>query len=398
MEVFLAQDAQSQEGNNSICILPWIHQYFEIEGCYSACCFALKHKFGKDLSPAEAFNSDEMKKLRLAMLSDKKPITCNICYDFEKNGINSHRKRMNSGYSDYTKLYHTTKEDGSINTPPIYLDVRFGNLCNFTCRMCGSYASSSWIKEEKYNGSETARHYDYWTSNDEFWKYIEDIKNHMRFLYFAGGEPFVQEGHYMLLDLLIKNGCSKNISLSYNTNLSYNGVFKGYDIEQLWKEFKKVELWPSIEGFEEKAEYGRKGLDFDLFKKNSIKFSKYINTFSIVSSVFSISSNIELIKWIKSINKQFSISNLENNKQHKTTIFSTELKRKILKDYKNQINDITLTEYELTCVLDSLRHMMSQDDSHLAKGFKERNTKSDLFRNESFESVFPELAEWYKNI
>ena len=84
----------------------------------------------------------------------------------------------------------------------------------------------------------------------------------MRFLYFAGGEPFVQEGHYMLLDLLIKSGCSKNISLSYNTNLSYNGVFKGYDIEQLWKKFKKVELWPSIEGFGEKAEYGRKGIGF----------------------------------------------------------------------------------------------------------------------------------------
>ena len=48
-----------------------------------------------------------------------------------------------------------------------------------------------------------------------------------------------------------------------------------------------------------------KVLDFDLFKSNSIKFSEYINTFSIVSSVFSISSNIELIKWIKSINKQF---------------------------------------------------------------------------------------------
>ena len=42
--------------------------------------------------------------------------------------------------------------------------------------------------------------------------------------------------------------------------------------------------------------------------------------------------------------------------------------------------------------------MNSFDDNYLAPKFKERNVQSDLFRNESFESVFPELAEWYRNI
>jgi hypothetical protein len=42
--------------------------------------------------------------------------------------------------------------------------------------------------------------------------------------------------------------------------------------------------------------------------------------------------------------------------------------------------------------------MNSKDDSNLQSKFKEMNLRSDLFRNESFESVFPELAEWYRNI
>ena len=42
--------------------------------------------------------------------------------------------------------------------------------------------------------------------------------------------------------------------------------------------------------------------------------------------------------------------------------------------------------------------MMSRDDSHLAGDFKKYNTKLDLYRNESFESVYEELSEWYKNI
>ena len=61
--------------NKSICILPWIHQYGDLSGKYALCCFTLNHKnnlFGKGLSPLEAFNSEHMKSVRLAMLSGKK--------------------------------------------------------------------------------------------------------------------------------------------------------------------------------------------------------------------------------------------------------------------------------------------------------------------------------------
>ena len=246
---------------------------------------------------------------------------------------------------------------------------------------------------------ESPNHYDHWTNNIDFWKDIESIKKYIRVLYFAGGEPFVQEGHFKLLKLLIKSDLAKNIELDYNTNLSYSGSFKGDDIEKLWKHFKKVDLWPSIEGFNEKAEYGRKGLNFDLFKENSIRFSEYIDTFSLVSSIYSISSNIDLIKWIKSINKTFNITNLTNPSYQSTTVLPNELKKYIIAKYKKELSTIkNINTYEINNVLDSLRHMTSYDDSSLAPKFKERNIQSDLFRNESFESVFPEFAEWYKNI
>jgi hypothetical protein len=405
LEVFLAQDAQSQEGNNSICILPWIHQHGDLEGNYAPCCFTLASKdsfFGKGMSPLQAFNSSYMKSLRLGMLNNQKPTPCAVCYNWENNGIESHRKRMNSLYSNYSHLYTKTNIDGSLDSPPIYLDFRFGNLCNFSCRMCGSYASSSWSKEEKYHkvlSTDSPNHYDYWTDNDLFWEDLEKIKKYIKVLYFAGGEPFVQEGHYKMLELFVNSGLAKDVKLSYNTNLSYQGTFKGYDLEYLWSYFKNVELWPSIEGFEKRAEYGRKGLSMNLFKSNSEKFLKYISTFSLVSSVYSITSNIELIKWIKSINKTFSITNCENRDFHSTTIFSKEIKRKILSNYKVYLNNNQkLSSHEINSIIDSLKHMMSRDDSHLSEKFKLFNQRSDLYRNESFESVFPELAEWYKNI
>jgi organic radical activating enzyme len=403
LEAFLEQDEQSQEDRK--CILPWIHQYGDLSGQYGLCCFTLNgddNLFGKGLSPLEAFNSDHMKSVRLSMLANKPVKDCSICYNWEAQGIESHRQRMNSKYSSFHKLYNSTNDDGSVKNPPIYLDFRFGNLCNFSCRMCGSYASSSWSKESKYHGildNNAPNHYDHWTDNSKFWQDIDKIKKYIRVLYFAGGEPFVQEGHYKLLQFLIDNNCSKDIELSYNTNLSYNGSFKGYDIEKLWSSFKKIELWPSIEGFQEKAEYGRKGLDFSLFKANSLKFSQYIKTFSLVSSVYSITSNIELIKWIKSIDKSFSITNLANPSYQSTSIFPLYLKKAILKSYKEELLQLNnLSEYEINTIIDSLKHMNAKDDEHLSSKFKEINQRSDLYRNESFEAIYPELSEWYKSI
>ena len=47
----------------------------------------------------------------------------------------------------------------------------------------------------------------------------------------------------------------------------------------MWKKFDKVRIWPSIDGFGKKAEYGRKGLDWELFNENSKKFK---NTYQVI--------------------------------------------------------------------------------------------------------------------
>lgn len=405
MEVSLQQDERFPANKDTKCILPWIHQYGDLSGQYGLCCFTLNHDsnlFGKGLSPLEAFNSDPIRSARLEMLAGKQPKACKVCYDWEEEGIESHRQRMNQRFHNYSKLYSTTLDNGTITTPPIYLDFRFGNLCNFSCRMCGSYASSSWSKEDKHHGTlkqNAPNSYDPWTEDEKFWNDIEMIKKYIRVLYFAGGEPFVQEGHYKMLQFLVDNNCSKNIDLSYNTNLSYKGSFKGYDIEKLWSSFKSIDLWPSIEGFNKRAEYGRKGLDIELFKKNAERFSKYITSYSLVSSIYSITSNIELIKWIKIHKKSFNITNLVNPPYQSTTVLPTDLKKDIVQKYRLQISEIQdLSEHETKNIIGSLKYMNSRDDSHLQKRFKQINTRSDLYRNESFEAIFPELAEWYINI
>ena len=45
-----------------------------------------------------------------------------------------------------------------------------------------------------------------------------------------------------------------------------------------------------------------------------------------------------------------------------------------------------------------VKYMSSSDNSNLLKNFKQEQQRLDLLRNESFESVYPEYATWYKNI
>ena len=50
---------------------------------------------------------------------------------------------------DYLREH--TSEDGTIDTSAIpnkFMDVRFGNLCNLKCRMCGPTDSNQWYDDQ----------------------------------------------------------------------------------------------------------------------------------------------------------------------------------------------------------------------------------------------------------
>ena len=61
---------------------------------------------------------------------DKQHPHCQFCWDAERNGV---RTQRNSAFVDLTKLKK--------------IHLRFNNICNFKCRMCGIRA-----KVERYRG------------------------------------------------------------------------------------------------------------------------------------------------------------------------------------------------------------------------------------------------------
>ena len=404
MEDSLRQEEQSPNNKIKGCILPWIHMYGSLQGTFYNCCHVefnasnpiILGDHNQKLS--DIWNGEKLKQVRKDFLKGRPPKECvEVCYRVEGKGGNSNRLQVNKRFSDKAKVQNLTKPDGSLESYPSYIDIRFGNLCNFKCRMCGPGASSSWYKDAI--NPRSGGIIDYFSNNVQLWEELPTFLPYIEDVYFAGGEPFVQDGHYKLLDLMIESGYSSKISLQYNTNLSYSN-YKKHDLKELWSSFKSVSVWPSIEGWQERAEYSRKGLVWADFVKNADHFDNYITTFSSVISIFSIYTMPELIMWVKKQGKSYYGSLLQAPPYYDITCLPKESKSMINKKYKNFITkaESVLSNDDITQMLSWLKYMNSMDNTDRLEKFKEEQERLDQLRDESFVDTFPEFAEWYKTI
>ena len=402
LEGSLQQEEQSRNNNIKGCILPWNHIFGGLLGNYHLCCHAEYQESAPILGPAshsisQVWNAEPLKKVRKQFLKGDMPAVCKkVCYDREAIGVKSNRISVNERFENQKHLQDRTEKDGSLPSMPTYMDIRFGNLCNFKCRMCGPESSTSWYKDSKLSFSKTI---DPYTKNNALWEDMPNIIPHLTDVYFAGGEPFVQDGHYKLLQLLIDSGYCKDIKLQYNTNLSYT-KYKKFNLLEMWKNFLDVSVWPSIEGFESKAEYSRKGLNWNTFKYNVDHYKQHIKTFSSVISIFSITSMPDLIIWFKKNRMAYNGTLLTNPIECSITCLPNETKKLIIQAYKKFIKKYTpiLNRTDIEQMKEWLTYMTSRDDTHLLKRFKKEQERLDFLRNESFIDTFPEYATWYKNI
>ena len=144
---------------NSFCSIPWIHSATKTNGASRVCCLMSNYDTGnggqtghnfKTHSIEEIHNSEFTRKIRKQFLAGEKPVECATCWTKEANGGKSRRTFTNNMYKDiidYDKAVKLTAPDGSTTQMPIYWDLRFGNLCNLKCVMCGPQSSSMWYKD-----------------------------------------------------------------------------------------------------------------------------------------------------------------------------------------------------------------------------------------------------------
>jgi MoaA/NifB/PqqE/SkfB family radical SAM enzyme len=249
--------------HDKFCVLPWVSLETSPIGTTRPCCLAedeIKDQDGNKYSLMTTdlnvvHNSEYMRKLRQEFLDKKQPQTCRKCWNEERSGRTS--KRMHT----INRLEHiVTDTEWTVDAKPlVFIDFKLGNICNLKCRICGSWSSSTFAAEEvRFEGKESF-HYQMlkdgaWPrKNQRFWEDIDKLMDQVRYLEFTGGEPFMIQEHFALLERMVSKGIAHNVEIHYNTN----GTHYPENAEEIWKHFKTVEVAFSIDDVDERFEYQR---------------------------------------------------------------------------------------------------------------------------------------------
>ena len=214
------------------------------------CLFDDGKKF--NLDPFKWWASKDLQVLRQQFIQGQRPKGCYKCWNDEDSGKKSLRQSINESRYDKSLLLHPKIKQIKFST---------GSNCNLACRMCLPQLSTGVNRVWEKINKKGAPPYDYDYQSENM------IKQHARTLEYIdiiGGEPFYHKKFLSLLDWLVDNKCTENLTIFVTSNMTKIN-FK--IIEQL-KKFKKVVISASLDGVDKTYEYIRPGAKFDTVWKN----------------------------------------------------------------------------------------------------------------------------------
>lgn len=284
----------------SFCAMKWLHQTLYLHtGDNHSCYHPRPHHIGLDeiaADPSALHNTRWKKEQRKKMLEGERPQECYYCWNIEDLPGEHISDRMIHSSSDFSEpLIEKLAElpwDAPVN--PRYLEVSFGNGCNYRCGYCCPQASTMWTEEIKKHGNydltynqygiEFMNNGTYYGPKDEnpyieaFWKWWPSLKNDLHTLRITGGEPLMNPGAMQFFDLL-EDEPAPHLEITLNSNLGV--TFDRVDrliarvtslVRQ--KKIRKFSFFTSIDSWGAQAEYMRTGLKCDHWERNMLEVVK----------------------------------------------------------------------------------------------------------------------------
>ena len=328
-------------------------------------------------------NSKWLKDLQNQFIAGEKPTGCARCWREEEAGIQSKRQL---DYQRHQKIFDVVdlKNSNFIN-----ISLAFGNLCNLACRICNPGASSKWASEQKkIDGIKYPIHE--WFKSDSI---MEDIFSHTKnavHIDIPGGEPLLIEinEHLEFLERFIKSKNADKNSLHYTTN---GTTFPKENYQQIWKNFKFVDIQLSIDDIESRFEYNRWPARWDQVYSNIKRYQKLVKdnknlrlSISHSISAFTILYANEFFKWCIREGLPAPWMGLISKPIYYSPSVLPNLVCKKISDIlgKSRIKEVR-----------KLKDYLQYDNSQYLDQFLSVTRKLDTIRNQNFQTTFPELAE-----
>lgn len=380
-----------KEAGPTFCLAKWHHVTMYLQSGETHSCYHPKpHKIPlSELvdNPSALHNTNEKKLERKMMLEGKKPEGCQYCWNIEAMGPNyiSDRHIRNGSIFTDERFEQTAKGPWDQNINPEYLEINFGNECNFKCGYCHPKYSTRFYQEIKEHGPVTnvknhrcdidwMKLYQREEENpyvDAFWKWWPELRKTLNIMRITGGEPTMHRSTYMVLDEIDKDP-TPWLELNINSNLGTKTAM----VERMSKSVRKLvdegkirsfKLFSSIDTWGPRAEYIRTGLDLELWEKNLHTYLTLTNspvTFMITFNIFSVTTFKSLLEKILEWRNTYDWYDDPVNPQHRVRFDTPYLREPLQYD----MNILPKEEF-MPYMEESLQFMKDNVDDKSGKKF-----------------------------
>ena len=434
-----------KEFSPTFCFAKWYHTTIYLQtGETHSCYHPPPHKVDLQsikFNPSSLHNTEHKKQERKDMLEGKKPSGCQYCWNVESMGadyISDRHIRSSSIYNE-NRITEIKENSWDFDVNPEYIEISFGNECNFKCGYCHPKASSRYYNEIKqfgpYSMSKNHRCDINWFNIYEedtnpyvkaWWEWWPEVSKTLNILRITGGEPTMQKSTYRLFELL-ETDPKPNLEINVNSNLGGKPAqLKKFtdSVNSLLEQnkIKSFKLFTSVDTWNSRAEYIRDGLDIEVFEKNLDYFLTNTTapiTFMITFNIFSVTTFDTLLEkilqWREKYNNvdsgrwqriHFDTPYLKEPLQYDMNILPKEeyiqYMQKHLAFIKENLDDtnkhkFSTLEYEkFRRVVDYMANTNYSDD-RIAEGRKDFYnyfSEQDRRRNKNILETFPEMENF----
>lgn len=432
----------------SICLAKWKQVSLHLPtGLNNSCYHPPLHHIpieAIERNPGALHNTDYKKQQRKLMLEGVRPAECGYCWAMEDNGKLSDRHYRSGepwAAKDFDKIVNANWD---ADITPSYVEVNFNNACNLACSYCSPQYSTTWQQEmDRYGAYPTStphnapEHFvgerkpiparEHNPHVEAFWQWWPELYPELSHFRMTGGEPMMDKNTYRVFDYVLANpkpdlhlNVTSNFSVDEKLWQKYLGYTKQLCQEGVLEHFMQ---YISLDGWGQRAEYMRHGLDFELLWSRVHQFLTevpYRNsvTFIVTMNNLSVTSLQQLFDGILGLRKTYSstyqrvwfdtpvlrqptwqslqilpesyVAQLEKLKVHMQDNIETEATR--FHGFK---------DYEIARLDRDIAWM--RNGQQLNKEYLQKN-KADFYRffseadrrhNTDFVSTFPEMRAWW---
>jgi hypothetical protein len=434
--------------SSTFCFAKWHHSTIYLQlGQTHSCYHPPPHEIKLDeiaVNSSALHNTEQKKQERKMMLAGEKPSGCQYCWNIESLGKDYKSDRQDRNINIYTQeRYQEIKNaDYTKNINPEYIEVSFGNECNFKCGYCHPKYSSSYYKEIKdfgpYDMVKNHRNdIDWFKIYEEednpyvkaWWDWWPEVSKTLHILRITGGEPLLQSSTWRLLETL-DNSPIPHLGLNINSNLGVKPILVDRFVNYVTNltsnnKIREFKLFTSIDTWGTQAEYIRTGLNLELWERN---FHEYMTkttspiTFMITFNILTVTNFKSLLEKILEWRKQyhsptdnrfrrigFDTPHLKEPLQYDMNILPKEEFMPYMFDslefMKNNLDDTDYTKFsqdeinKFSRVVKYMETTVYPDDKLIEgrKDFYNWFTEYDRRRGTNFKETFPSLVNFYNN-